>query len=145
MLARRATNPALIGLLVLLATACSTTGEKSGAPVSGIEIDGVEIVNELGYEITDVQILVPRTGAFVGCGTVLGRTSCSTSFPGRAYQQNKVQVSWKERGQPHTTGDFEISLPADVRNSHQFWIEVVIFAPGQAGARLIRKPDRAAI
>jgi hypothetical protein len=106
--------------------------------VPGIEIDGVEISNQLGYQVTDVQILVPRTGAFVGCGTVLGGTSCSTSFPGRAYQQNAVQVSWKERGQPHTTGDFTINLPDNRESSDRFWVQVVIFAPGQAGAKLVK-------
>ena len=131
-----ALKTALCSLLLFILGGCATTAEKPGATVPGIEIDGVEIVNELGYQVTDVMILVPRTGAFVGCGTVLGGTSCSTSFPGRAYQQNAVQVTWKELGQPYTTGDFNISLPADLQSSHQFWIKVVIFAPGQAGAKL---------
>jgi len=137
-LTRQALRTSFFCLLAWLPAACATTAQKPGAVVPGIEIDGVEISNQLGYQVTDVQILVPRTGAFVGCGTVLGGTSCSTSFPGQAYQQNAVQVSWKERGQPHTTGDFTITLPDNRESSDRFWVQVVIFAPGQAGAKLVK-------
>ena len=121
-----------------LIAACSTPGDKKASMVPGIEIDGVEIFNQLRYAVSDVQILVPSTGAFVGCGTILGGTSCSTSFPGRAYRRNAVQVTWKERGQPFSTGDFDIDVPHERSASQQYWIQVVIFAPGQAGAKLVK-------
>jgi len=121
-----------------LIAACSTPGAKKASVVPGINIDGVEILNQLQYPVSDVQILVPSTGAFVGCGTILGGTSCSTSFPGREYRRNAVQVTWKERGQPFSTGDFDIDVPRERSASQEYWIKVVIFAPGQAGAKLVK-------
>lgn len=124
--------------LVLLLCACSTSSEQAEKGAPAIAIDGVQIINKLSITVTDVQILVPLTGNFVSCGTILRQTACSTSFPGRQYERTPVQVSWKEQGQAHTTGDFVIEPPENPDPARSMWIEVVIFAPGQAGAKFVQ-------
>lgn len=128
----------VIGLLTLISWGCSTQPKQSGTKKPGIAIDGVEIINKLSFSVTDVQILVALSGDFVSCGTILRKTSCSTSFPGREYQGSPVEVTWKEQGQANTTGNFVIDPPASADSGHPWWIEVVIFAPGQAGAKLVQ-------
>jgi len=130
-------------LVALLLCACSTDVKHAGKTVPGIAIDGVKIINQLSITVTDVQILVPLTGSFVSCGTILRHTSCSTSFPGRQYEHSPVQVSWKEQGQAHTTGNFVIQVPANLDLARPMWIEVVIFAPGEAGAKMVQYPQKA--
>jgi hypothetical protein len=126
--------------------ACSAPSKHPESTAAAIAINGVQIINRLSTTVTDVQILVPATGNFVSCGTILRNTACSTSFPGRRYDRKPVQVSWKEQGQAHTTGNFVIEPPANLDLARPMWIEVVIFAPGQAGAKLVRnspQTDRA--
>jgi hypothetical protein len=82
--------------------------------VPAIVISGLEIRNELSYPVTDVMIRVPATGAF-----------------------NEVVISWQERGQAHQTGPFRIELPDDTATQRTFRVQVILFAPGQAGARLV--------
>jgi hypothetical protein len=130
-------------LLALLLLGCSSQSKHPAGMGSVIAIDGVQIINKLSITVTDVQILVPKTGNFVSCGTILRNTSCSTSFPGREYERSPVQVSWKEQAQGHTTGNFVIEPPAGLDPSRPMWIEVVIFAPGQAGAKLVQHPQKA--
>jgi len=132
--------------LALLMGACSAPSSRPGSSAPAIAIDGVQIINKLSTTVTEVQILVPATGNFVRCGTILRNTSCSTSFPGRQYERKPVQVSWKEQGQAYTTGNFVIEPPANLDPARPMWIEVVIFAPGQAGAKFVQHPleaDRA--
>ena len=121
----------------LLATACSMA--KETRPEStGIEIDGVIIRNELAFPVTEVQILAPGSGNFVGCGNILGRSECSTTFPISDYHANEVVISWKEYGQPHSNGPFVIQTPEDIDISVPVRLEVIIFNMGQAGARLVQ-------
>lgn len=128
--------PALASLMLM---ACAAAPHKSiDEPVPGFEIDGIEIRNELTIGVTDVEILVPQTGDFVGCGNIVARTSCSTSFPGRQYQGYKVLVTWKERGIPYSTPEFVLTPPQVLEAGRPIWIEVLIFAPGEAGARLVQ-------
>jgi hypothetical protein len=84
------------------------------------------------------MIEVPATGAFAGCGNVLPRTACSNAFPGVDYRSNAVLVNWRERGAAHSTGEFVIEIPDTLKSGEAAVVEVVIFAPGQAGARLIQ-------
>jgi len=121
---------------VLFLSACSTPSKQANSASSVMAIDGVQINNQLSITITDVQVLVPATGNFVSCGAILRHTACSTSFPGRQYKHTPVQVTWKEQGQAQATGNFVIDPPASLDPSRQLWMEVVIFAPGQAGAKL---------
>lgn len=128
-----------LALTSLMLMACAAAPTKTvDEPVHAFEIDGIEIRNELTIGITDVEILVPQTGDFVGCGNIVARTSCSTSFPGQQYQGHKVLVTWKERGIPHSTPKFVLTPPQVLGSGHPIWIEVSIFAPGQAGARLVQ-------
>lgn len=105
----------------------------------GVVIAGIEIRNELPYPVTDVMIEVPATGAFAGCGNLLPRTACSNAFEGVDYRSNAVAIRWKERGRDHSTGEFVIDVPADLQPGRPAVVEVVIFAPGEAGARLVQR------
>ena len=92
----------------------------------------------MSYSITDVQILVVDTGEFVGCGAILARTSCSTTFPLRTYRGNSVLLTWQEQQSPHSTDTFTISVPDHIDRTRSAWMEMVVFAPGQAGAKLVQ-------
>jgi hypothetical protein len=102
-------------------------------------IDGFVIHNGLFYPVTDVMIEVPATGRFAGCGNILPRTVCRSGFEAFDYSANAVRVSWKEQGAPRGTDEFIIEVPEDMPAGAAAEVEVVIFAPGQAGARLVRK------
>jgi hypothetical protein len=125
-----------LGAAVML-QGCATATAR-GASQPGVVIDGIEIRNELAYPVTDVMIEVPATGAFAGCGNLLPRTACSNAFEGVDYRSNAVIIRWKERGAEHSTGEFVIEIPADLRPGSRAVVEVVIFAPGEAGARLMQ-------
>jgi hypothetical protein len=122
---------------VVLVMACSQAGEKRPEP-TGIVIGGVIIRNELAYSVTAVQLLAPSTGNFVGCGNIMARSECSTTFPDRDYYANAVVISWQEYGQPHSTGEFVIRIPDTVDRSRPARLEVIIFNSGQAGAKLVQ-------
>jgi hypothetical protein len=130
---------ALLGAAALL-QGCATalTGGADGNRPE-VVIAGVEIRNELAYPVTDVMIEVPATGAFAGCGNLLPRTACSNAFEGVDFRSNAVLVRWKERGADHSTGEFVIEIPADLQPGKPAVIEAVIFAPGEAGARLVQR------
>jgi len=122
---------------VFLLLACAPAQEKMPEP-TGIEIDGVIIRNELAFAVTEVQLLVPRSGNFVGCGNVMARSQCSTKFPSRDYYANEVIISWKEYGQQQSIGPFVIKLPDNVDPDRPATLEVIIFNNGQAGAKLVQ-------
>jgi hypothetical protein len=46
-------------------------------------------------------------------------------------------IRWLEHGQPHQTDEFTPELPPGASPGDAFRVEVIIFAPGQAGARLV--------
>jgi hypothetical protein len=126
-------------LVSLLLVACAAAPQKqAGQAGPALEIEGIEIRNELAHGVSDVTILIPQTGDFVSCGNIIQATSCSTTFPGRSYQGHKVQITWKEQGVPHSTDEFAIKPPELLKSGLPIWIEVVIFAPGQAGARMVQ-------
>jgi hypothetical protein len=136
---RRQTRLALLWILLLAGPGCSTAGREPPEPeVTGIEITAVVIRNELAFTVTDVQILVPATGAFMGCGNVMAGTACSTRFPMREFRAWPVVVSWKEYGKQHDTGEFVIEIPQHIVPGLPTRLEVVIFAMGQAGAKLVQ-------
>jgi hypothetical protein len=127
----------LLCLAVLQACAPIARGPEQAEP-SGIVIEGMVIRNELQFPVTDVMINVSATGAFAGCGNIMQRSECRTSFEQVDYADSAVVVSWKEYGQPHNTGEFVIDIPEEFDTGKPAWLEVVIFAMGQAGARLIQ-------
>ena len=96
------------------------------------------IRNELPFPVTDVMINIPATGVFAGCGNIMQRSECRTSFEVVNYAGNALVVSWKEYGKPHKTGEIVMDFPEDLVAGRPAWLEVVIFAMGQAGAQLIQ-------
>ena len=101
-------------------------------------IEGAVIRNELAFPVTDVQLLVPASGNFVGCGNIMARSQCSTTFPERDYHANAVVISWKERGQPNSTAEFVIRIPEEFDHGRPARLEIIIFNMGQAGAKLVQ-------
>lgn len=97
------------------------------------------IRNELPFPVTDVMINVPSTGNFAGCGNVMSRSECRTGFEKVDYTANVFVVSWKEWGQPHQTAEIVLDLPEGLYPEKPVWLEVVIFAMGQAGAQFIQQ------
>jgi len=125
------------GLFVLL-TACAPAQPRGGQESKqAIVITGVVIRNDLAYPVADVMIEVPATGSFAGCGTILPRTECSNAFQPIDYRANPVVVRWKEHGEPQQTDEFNVSLPPGALPGDALRVEVGVFAPGQAGARLV--------
>lgn len=124
----------------LMLLSCASAPEQPKQPEgTGIVIDGIRIQNSLRYTVTDVMILVPATGGFAGCGNILPRTACSNTFLDVQYRKNPVLISWKEHGEPQQTDEFIVEARSDLRPNVSTWVEVTIFAPGQAGARLIQE------
>ena len=130
---------ACFGAIVLLQGCATTTADGAHASQAGVVITGIEIRNELAFPVTDVMIEVPATGTFAGCGNLLPRTACSNAFEGVDYRSDAVVIRWKERGTDHTTGEFVIEIPAELQPGRPAVVEVVIFAPGEAGARLVQR------
>lgn len=125
-----------VGLCGLLSACLSVPAGAPQTPAPQAVISGVVIRNELPYQVTDVMIEVPATGGFAGCGTILPRTECSNRFQHVDYRANEVVVRWREHDQPQQTEPFIIAVPAGSSAGDAFHVEVVIFGPGQAGARL---------
>ena len=128
--------PAL--LLSLLAAGCAAPGQVRETQQPSVTIDGLTIRNELAYPVTDVMIEVPATGAFAGCGTVLPRTECSNRFEQLDYQAHAVRIRWREHGREQSTSEFVIDVPAGLEPQRPARVEVILFSPGQAGARLVQ-------
>jgi len=118
--------------------ACAAGPQKRDAVIA--EIDGIVIRNDLAYPVHDVMAEVPATGGFAGCGMILRRSQCTIAFPAAAYRRNPLIVRWVEYGESHATEDILLEPPTDAGNPAGWWLEVVIFAPGQAGARLVSPP-----
>ena len=135
-----ARHAAFLLLSALLCACASVDTESVPAKDSGIDIDGIIIRNELLYPVTDVMVEVPATGGFAGCGNILGRSQCSTSFPSADYRRNAIVVSWKEYGEAHRTDEFVVKVPPGMEAGSTAWVEVVVFASGQAGVRLVSPP-----
>lgn len=134
---RAALTSGLAAVLLQACTASQAHATRNTKPA--LVIEGVVIRNELRYPVTDVMIEVPATGEFAGCGNVLPRTSCSNAFPGVDYRSNAVIVRWREHGVGHSTGEFVIEIPDHARPGEPAVVEVIIFAPGEAGARLVQR------
>jgi hypothetical protein len=116
----------------------STTSEPERAEPADVVIEGMVIRNELLFPVTDVMVNVPATGAFVGCGNILQGSECRTSFEAVDYSGNALVVSWKEYGTQHQTDEFVVDVPRNLDAGRPAWLEVVIFAMGQAGSRFIQ-------
>ena len=126
------------GLSTAFLPACAARPPADLLPeVPPIVISGLEIRNDLPYPVTDVMIRVPATGGFAGCGNILARSQCNNRFEEIDYRANEVVISWRERGEPHQTGPFRIELPDDTATQRTYRVQVILYSPGQAGARLV--------
>lgn len=132
-------------LLVLCASCASNPVIEPVSPAVRIAIEAVVIRNDLAFPVTDVQIIAPATGNFVACGQIWAGTECATTFPTLEYQADPVIVSWKEYGQPHSTGEFVIEIPDSMTAGEAARLIVTIFAMGQAGARLVQANDSGSV
>lgn len=121
-----------------LLSACSPVTVPEINPPPALSIAGMIIRNDLLYPVTEVMIQVPKTGDFAGCGNILPESDCRTSFQTVDYSGNAMVVSWKEYGQEHSTREFVVEPGRDIDVSRPAWLEVTIFAAGQAGARFVQ-------
>jgi hypothetical protein len=116
---------------------CWVAVADNGSPEeAGIVIDAIVIRNELAFPVTDVLIEVPATGGFAGCGFILPRSECSTTFEAVDYRGSPIRLSWKEYGEPHQTDEFVLRPASEANPTKPFRVEVRIYAMGQAGATL---------
>ena len=127
----------ILGLVVL--SGCSSMQDKpANKEPAGPEITGMIIRNDLPFPVTDVLILAPVSGNYAGCGNILPRSECSTSFQAVDYRRNPIVISWNEYGEPQKTDEFVVDVPESMKLDQSAWLEVIIFARGQAGARLVQ-------
>jgi len=129
---------AILVCMPFIASCTTISDGREQAEPTGIIVEGIIIRNELAFPVTDVMINVPATGAFAGCGNIMARSACRTTFEAVDYYAHKMVISWKEYGQPHQTGEFVMKQQDDLDPGRPAWVEVSIFSMGQAGARLIQ-------
>jgi hypothetical protein len=130
----------LLVLFFALLSACSPVPVPEINPPPALSIAGMIIRNDLLYPVTEVMIMVPETGDFAGCGNILPESNCRTSFETVDYSGNAMVVSWKEYRQEHSTKEFVVEPGKDIDVGKPAWLEVTIFAAGQAGAKFVQPP-----
>jgi hypothetical protein len=123
-----------------LAACVSVPPRVPEAEQAPVVIEGIVIRNTLSWSVTDVMVEVPATGGFAGCGNLMARSNCSTSFQETDYRAHPIVIRWREHGQAQQTGEFVVKIPEGMPAGQVAWIEVIIFAPGQAGAKLVEAP-----
>ena len=132
-------QPWHVAMLLPLLVSCSAAASKEPETrLPELELSGFVIRNALVSPVTDVLVEAPATGRFAGCGNILPRSECRNAFEAIDYRKNEVVVSWKEHGEVQSTDPFMLDAPAEVQAGDTLWLEVVIYAPGLAGARLIQ-------
>ena len=97
--------------------------------------------NQTQMYVTAVRLLVPVTGNFVSCGNIPPESMCSTTFPEATYTGNRVEITWSQGGQIHSTGEFVLRLPDDLDDQKSAIVRVVITGRGSAGALIVQAPD----
>ena len=125
-------------LAAVLLSACAVEPRAAESPSVEFNIEGIVIWNRLNYAVKDVMIEVPASGRFAGCGNILPRSKCQTSFPVQRYAGSAIRVRWSEHGAPHNTEPFTVEPPETAALTPVFWLQVEVFAPGQAGATLVQ-------
>jgi len=108
-------------------------------PAPGLRIEGLVIENQTQMWVSAARLLVPVTGAFVSCGNIAPKSSCSNTFPETAYSGNPVELTWSQAGQIYSTGEFVIELPDDIDLDRPALVRVLIVAPGSAGAIIVQR------
>jgi len=97
--------------------------------------------NQTQMYVTAVRLLVPVTGNFVSCGNIPPDSMCSTTFPEATYTGSKVEITWSQGGQIHSTGEFSLQVPGDLDNKKPAIVRVLITGQGSAGALIVQAPD----
>jgi len=97
--------------------------------------------NQTQMYLSAVRLLVPVTGNFVSCGNIPPESMCSTTFPEATYTGNKVEITWSQGGQIHSTGEFVLQLPGDLDKKKPAIVRVLISGQGLAGALIVQSPD----
>ena len=129
----------LVSLLVVNLPACRLNGISDREPVSaGIEIRGLRIQNQSFSLVTEVMLLVTKTGEFISCGNIPMRGECSTTFPLRQYQGNRIEIKWKQGGSEWSTGEFVVEASDQINRSRPAMVRVIITAQGLAPTRLVQ-------
>lgn len=125
----------------LAACASPPPGPGGDLPVAGsvlpFTIEGLTIHNGTAGVLQQVTVLVPATGRFVSCGTVLPGSSCATTFPAATYEGHAVRVDWQQGGEAWAVGPFVIDTPPGVHGDSAVLAEIMVTGPGAAGARFV--------
>jgi len=127
-----------LAICILYLAACAA---GSVTPDPKIRIAGMVMENQTEMYLTAVSLMVPATGGFVSCGAITPGTRCSTTFPEVEYSGNPVEITWRQAGQAHTSGQFQLQIPTDLDKHRPAEVRVVISGPGAAGAILVQRPD----
>ena len=126
------------GFCTLCLFACAA---GSADPVVPIRIAGMVIENQTQMYVSAVRLLVPVTGNFVSCGNIPPESMCSTTFPEATYTGNRVEITWSQGGQIHSTGEFSPHISGDLDEQKPAIVRVVISGQGSAGALLVQAPE----
>jgi hypothetical protein len=114
----------------------ASTGGADG--VAGIEIRGLRIQNQSFSMVTEVMLLVTRTGEFISCGNIPMRGECSTTFPLRQYEGNHIEIKWKQGGSEWSTGEFTVETSNRIDPTRPAIVRVIITNQGLAPTELVQ-------
>ena len=132
-------------VMVGVLQACTTADPLSDPALPVAEdvvpfaIEGLTIHNATPGVLQQVNVLVPATGRFVSCGTVLPGSQCATTFPAATYEGHAVRVDWQQGGESWTVGPFLIGMPVGIDAESAVLAEIIVTGPGAAGARFVRR------
>jgi len=88
--------------------------------------------------VTEVMLLVTKTGEFISCGNIAMHGECSTTFPLRQYQGNRIEIRWKQGGLDWSTGEFVVDYSDGIDAGRPALVNVTITAEGLAPAKLVQ-------
>ena len=131
----------LVFLLLLLTglDACRWVTHQVSQPAAReLDIRGLRIENRSFALVTEVTLLVTKTGEFISCGNIPMRGRCSTTFPLRQYQGNHIEIKWKQGGTQWSTGEFVVDPPAHIDPSRPAVLRVIITTDGLAATELVQ-------
>lgn len=112
--------------------------EEIDQPGVGIEIRGLRILNRSYAMVTEVELLVTKTGEFISCGNIPMRGECSTTFPLRQYEGNQIEIRWKQGSSEWSTGEFVVEANKLIDPMRPALVEVIINSQGLAPTQLVQ-------
>ena len=123
----------------VLLSACAYSPAQEAEPLAGgIEIRGLRIMNRSFGMVTQVELLVTKTGEFISCGNIPMRGVCSTTFPLRQYEGNQIEIRWKQGASEWSTGEFVVESNQLLDPMRPAQVEVIINAQGLAPTQLVQ-------